>query len=197
VSDDVASAPELVWEYEGGRLRRAQPGGQAKKTDGNRTARKEGSGDQRDSVLARGRTTLILGSPTTNERSPSMQQQPRVRVGRVYDQRTAEDGARVLVDRLWPRGLTKNQADLDEWCKQIAPSAGLRSWYAHDPHRFAEFGRRYRTELDDPGRAGALQHLRQLAQRQPLTLLTAARRADISEAAVLAEQLLDAEPGAS
>ena len=196
MSDDVASAPELVWEYEGGRLRRAQPGGQAKKTDGNRTARKEGSGDQRDSVLARGRTTLILGSPTTNERSPSMQQQPRVRVGRVYDQRTAEDGIRVLVDRLWPRGLTKSQADLDEWCKQIAPSAALRSWYAHDPHRFAEFGRRYRTELDDPGRAAALQHLRQLAQRQPLTLLTAARRADISEAAVLAEQLLDAEPGA-
>jgi len=126
-----------------------------------------------------------------------MQQQPRIRVGRVYDHRTAEDGTRVLVDRLWPRGLTKDQADLDEWCKQIAPSAALRSWYAHDPHRFAEFGRRYRTELDDPGRAAALQHLRQLAQHQPLTLLTAARRADISEAAVLAEQLLDAEPGAS
>jgi uncharacterized protein YeaO (DUF488 family) len=196
MSDDVASAPELVWEYEGGRLRRARPGGQGNKTDGNRTARKDGSGDQRDPVLARGRTTLILRIPTTNERSPSMQQQPRIRVGRVYDQRTAEDGTRVLVDRLWPRGLTKSQADLDEWCKQIAPSAALRSWYAHDPHRFAEFGRRYRTELDDPGRAGALQHLRQLAQRQPLTLLTAARRADISEAAVLAEQLLDAEPGA-
>jgi uncharacterized protein YeaO (DUF488 family) len=196
MSDDVASAPELVWENEGGRLRRARPGGQAKKTDGNRTARKDGSGDQRDPVLARGRTTLILRIPTTNERSPSMQQQPRIRVGRVYDQRTAEDGTRVLVDRLWPRGLTKTQADLDEWCKQIAPSAALRSWYAHDPHRFAEFGRRYRTELDDPGRAAALQHLRQLAQRQPLTLLTAARRADISEAAVLAEQLLDAEPGA-
>jgi len=196
MSDDVASAPELVWEYEGGRLRRARPGGQAKKTDGNRTAPKDGSGDQRDPVLARGRTTLILRIPTTNERSPSMQQQPRIRVGRIYDQRTAEDGTRVLVDRLWPRGLTKTQADLDEWCKQIAPSAALRSWYAHDPHRFAEFGRRYRTELDDPGRAAALQHLRQLAQHQPLTLLTAARRADISEAAVLAEQLLDAETSA-
>ena len=125
-----------------------------------------------------------------------MQRQPRIRVGRVYDHRTAEDGARVLVDRLWPRGLTTNQADLDDWCKQIAPSADLRSWYAHDPDRFAEFGRRYRTELDDPGRAAALQQLRQLAQRQPLTLLTAARRADISEAAVLAEQLLDVETGA-
>ncbi len=163
MSDDLASAPELVWEYEGGRLRRGRPDGQAK-------------------------TTPILRIPTTN-----MQQQPRIRVGRVYDHRTAEDGTRVLVDRLWPRGLTKDQADLDEWCKQIAPSAALRSWYAHDPHRFAEFGRRYRTELDDPGRAAALQHLRQLAHYQPLTLLTAARRADISEAAVLAEQLLDAE----
>jgi uncharacterized protein YeaO (DUF488 family) len=190
MSDDVASAPELVWEYEGGRLRRARPGGQAKRTDENRTARKEGSGDQRDRVLPAGRIP-------TNEGSPSMQRQRRIRVGRVYDQRTAEDGARVLVDRLWPRGLTKNQADLDEWCKQIAPSAGLRSWYAHDPHRFAEFGRRYRTELDDPVRAAALQHLRELAERQPLTLLTASRRADISEAAVLAEQLLDAETGAS
>jgi uncharacterized protein YeaO (DUF488 family) len=125
-----------------------------------------------------------------------MQQHPRIRVGRVYDQRTAEDGTRVLVDHLWPRGLTKKRADLDEWCKQIAPSTGLRSWYAHDPHRFAEFGRRYRAELDDPGRATALRHLRRLAQRQPLTLLTAARRADISEAAILAEQLLDAETGA-
>ena len=76
MSDDVASAPELVWEYEGGRLRRARPGGQAKKTDGNRTAPKDGSGDQRDPVLARGRTTLILRIPTTSKGSPSMQQQP-------------------------------------------------------------------------------------------------------------------------
>ena len=179
MSDDVASAPELVWEYEGGRLRRARPGGQAK-----------------NRVLPSGRTTPILRIPTTNEGSPSMQQQPRIRVGRVYHQRTAEDGTRVLVDRLWPRGLTKDKADLDEWCKQIAPSAALRSWYAHDPLRFAEFGRRYRAELDDPGRVAALQHLRQLAQRQPLTLLTAARRPDISEAAVLAEQLQGAETDA-
>jgi uncharacterized protein YeaO (DUF488 family) len=131
-----------------------------------------------------------------NEETTSMQRQPRVRVGRVYDQRTTKDGTRVLVDRLWPRGLTKNQADLDEWCKQIAPSAALRSWYGHDPDRFAEFGRRYRTELGDPERAAALQHLRELAQQQPLTLLTATRHADISEAAVLAEHLLDSATGA-
>jgi uncharacterized protein YeaO (DUF488 family) len=123
-----------------------------------------------------------------------MHRQPRVRVGRVYDPRTAEDGTRVLVDRLWPRGLTKNRADLDEWCKQIAPSAALRAWYGHDPDRFAEFARRYRSELDDPGRAEHLQHLRELAQRRTLTLLTATRHADISEAAVLAD-LLDPEAG--
>jgi uncharacterized protein YeaO (DUF488 family) len=123
-----------------------------------------------------------------------MHRQTRVRVGRVYDARTAEDGTRVLVDRLWPRGLTKNRADLDEWCKQIAPSAALRTWYGHDPDRFAEFVRRYRSELDDPERAQHLQHLRELAQRRTLTLLTATRHADISEAAVLAD-LLDPEAG--
>ena len=118
-----------------------------------------------------------------------MQPQPRVRVGRVYDERTARDGTRVLVDRLWPRGLTKNRADLDEWCKQIAPSAALRRWYGHDPDRFTEFARRYRLELDDPERAEHLQHLRELARRQTLTLLTATRHVDTSEAAVLADLL--------
>jgi uncharacterized protein YeaO (DUF488 family) len=116
----------------------------------------------------------------------------RVQVGRVYDQREPEDGARVLVDRLWPRGLTKNQADLDEWCKQVAPSAALRSWYGHDPHRFEEFGRRYRAELEEPERAQGLQHLRELAQHRTLTLLTATRHAETSEAVVLAD-LLGAE----
>ena len=121
-----------------------------------------------------------------------MQPQPRVRVGRVYDERTAQDGIRVLVDRLWPRGLTKNRADLDEWCKQIAPSAALRRWYGHDPDRFTEFARRYRLELDDPERAQHLEHLRDVARRHTLTLLTATRNVDTSEAAVLAD-LLDTE----
>jgi uncharacterized protein YeaO (DUF488 family) len=120
-----------------------------------------------------------------------MQQQAGVRLGRVYDERTAEDGTRVLVDRLWPRGLTKEQADLDEWCKQIAPSAELRKWYGHDPDRFSEFARRYRKELHDPERAEALAHLYVLAQQRTLTLLTATRHAETSEAAVLAD-LLDA-----
>lgn len=113
----------------------------------------------------------------------------RVKVGRPYDKRVHGDGLRVLVDRIWPRGLTKENADLDEWCKQIAPSTELRKWYGHDPERFEAFGRRYRSELEDPERAEALTHLRELAERRVLTLLTASKRVDISEAVVLAELL--------
>ncbi|MGI8434924.1 MAG: DUF488 domain-containing protein [Nocardioidaceae bacterium] len=113
----------------------------------------------------------------------------KVKVGRPYDKRVRGDGLRVLVDRIWPRGLTKENADLDEWCKQIAPSTELRKWYGHDPERFEEFRRRYRSELEDTERAEALTRLRELAERRVLTLLTASKRVDISEAAVLAEVL--------
>lgn len=95
----------------------------------------------------------------------------------------------MLVDRLWPRGLSKQRAALDLWCKQVAPSPELRKWYAHDPDRFAEFERRYRAELADVERADALEQLRTLASRGPVTLLTAARRSDISEATVLRDVL--------
>lgn len=113
----------------------------------------------------------------------------KVKVGRVYDEPARGDGARVLVDRIWPRGLSKEKAHLDEWCKDVAPSTTLRKWYQHDPDRFEEFGRRYRAELDEPGRAEALAHLRTIAKRRTLTLLTASKRVDISEAVVLAELL--------
>ncbi|WP_433518985.1 DUF488 domain-containing protein [Nonomuraea sp. CA-143628] len=95
----------------------------------------------------------------------------------------------MLVDRIWPRGLTKIKAGLDEWCKQVAPSTELRTWYHHDPELFAEFGRRYRGELAEPERAAAVTHLRELANSGVLTLLTATRQPEISEAAVLAELL--------
>jgi uncharacterized protein YeaO (DUF488 family) len=109
-----------------------------------------------------------------------------VRVRRVYDEPEPGDGTRVLVDRIWPRGLTKAQAALDEWCKNVAPSDELRKWYRHDPDRFEEFGRRYQLELQDPPRAEALAQLRRLARDRQLTLLTATRQPEISEAAVLA-----------
>lgn len=112
-----------------------------------------------------------------------------VRVRRAYDAPEQADGARVLVDRLWPRGLSKARAALDEWCKNVAPSGELRQWYNHDPDRFAEFSHRYQQELQDPERAEALEHLRGLAKERQLTLLTATRHPEISEAAVLATLL--------
>ena len=112
-----------------------------------------------------------------------------VQVRRVYDTPAAEDGTRVLVDRIWPRGLAKAKADLDEWCKQVAPSTELRKWYSHDPARFEEFTRRYQAELRQPERSGALAHLRDLAKDRTLTLLTATKQPEISEAEVLAQML--------
>src|SRR4051812_43786715 len=114
---------------------------------------------------------------------------PQVQVRRAYDPPRPDDGRRVLVDRLWPRGLSRARAHLQGWCKQVAPSTELRTWYGHEPDRFAEFAWRYRAELEEPERAAALIRLRQLAANGPLTLLTASKRSDISEATVLADLL--------
>lgn len=113
----------------------------------------------------------------------------KVQVRRVYDAPARGDGNRVLVDRIWPRGLTKEKANLDEWCKTVAPSTELRKWYHHDPQRYTEFARRYRKELIEPEKADALAHLRTLAKGRNLTLLTASKAVDISEATVLAAML--------
>ncbi|MFC5720704.1 DUF488 domain-containing protein [Streptomyces gamaensis] len=110
-----------------------------------------------------------------------------VTVRRIYDSPTPEDGRRVLVDRVWPRGLRKEDAHLDEWLRDVAPSTELRQWYGHDPSRRAEFRARYLTELRAPDRARALDHLRELAASGPLTLLTATRDVEYSQAAVLVE----------
>lgn len=125
-----------------------------------------------------------------DKKEVTMPNTPEVRVRRAYDPPESDDGCRVLVDRLWPRGLSKARAHFDEWCKQIGPSTELRKWYGHDPAKFAEFAQRYRAELDDdPEHAEALAQLRERAQQGPLTLITAAKRSDISEATVLAELL--------
>lgn len=118
-----------------------------------------------------------------------MPEQHRVQVRRIYDAPMPDDGARVLVDRLWPRGVSKARAHLDDWCKQIAPSTELRNWYHHAPDLFDEFSRRYTAELNDPEPAAALAHLKELATQQTLTLLTATKNPEISEAAVLAKIL--------
>lgn len=112
-----------------------------------------------------------------------------IRVRRVYEPPSAQDGARVLVDRIWPRGMRKDAARLDEWAKDVAPSTELRTWYGHDPAKFAEFHRRYLAELQAPAASAALARLRALAADGPVTLLTATRELDLSQAAVLAQVL--------
>lgn len=112
-----------------------------------------------------------------------------VQVGRIYDAPTAHDGVRVLVDRLWPRGVSRSRAALDEWCVAVAPSVELRRWYAHLPDRHREFCERYRDELNDERHAPVVRHLRDIAGRTRLTLLTATARLELSHAVVLADEL--------
>jgi uncharacterized protein YeaO (DUF488 family) len=112
-----------------------------------------------------------------------------VRVRRIYDHAAADDGIRVLVDRVWPRGIRKDAAGVDEWVKDVAPSTELRKWYGHVPEKFAQFEARYRDELATQAGQTALDHLRTLAKRDALTLVTATKDVDHSQAAVLARLL--------
>jgi uncharacterized protein YeaO (DUF488 family) len=112
---------------------------------------------------------------------------PTVRVKRIYDAPDAGDGRRVLVDRVWPRGVSKERAALDLWCKDVAPSTELRKWYGHDPDKFDRFRERYVKELEEPSAVEALADLR--ATEGVLTLLTASQAVGISQAAVLADVL--------
>ncbi|MEU3270151.1 DUF488 domain-containing protein [Saccharomonospora sp. NPDC006951] len=112
-----------------------------------------------------------------------------VKVRRVYDDAERGDGTRVLVDRIWPRGIRKADLPMEEWLKDIAPSTELRTWYGHDPAKFETFRERYRDELDTPDRRQALARLRTLLADNPLTLLTATKDVDHSHATVLADLL--------
>jgi uncharacterized protein YeaO (DUF488 family) len=111
-----------------------------------------------------------------------------VTVARIYDTATA-GGFRVLVDRVWPRGMSKESARLDLWLKDVAPSTDLRRWYGHDPARFEEFRRRYEAELTEPPAAGALRRLADLASARHVVLVTATKDVSHSQAAVLATLL--------
>lgn len=110
----------------------------------------------------------------------------RIQVARVYDEVGPDEGQRVLVDRFWPRGVRKDDPRVGIWCKDVAPSRDLREWYRHDADRFDEFAARYTSELRD---SGALEELRKLTRRGSVTLVTATRDVDISQAAVLAKLL--------
>jgi len=110
-----------------------------------------------------------------------------VRLKRAYEPAAATDGSRVLIDRIWPRGVSREEAHLDEWARELAPSGELRRWFSHDPDRFAEFRRRYRAELT--AQEAKLRELRQRARQGTLTLVYAARDTEHNDAVVLAELL--------
>ncbi len=111
-----------------------------------------------------------------------------VQLKRIYDEKSLSDGRRILVDRLWPRGMSKASAGVDRWMKEIAPSAELRNWFGHKPERWEEFQKRYRAELrQNP----ALEELRAMAQQGMVTLLYAAKDQPHNHALVLQDMLRD------
>ena len=110
-----------------------------------------------------------------------------IRLKRAYEPASPSDGYRVLIDRLWPRGLSKKQAKLDEWEKQLPPSTELRTWFGHEPSRFPEFRRRYIAELR--GKRQRLTELRRRAKQGTLTLVYSAHDTEHNDAVVLAEVL--------
>src|SRR2546423_883558 len=113
----------------------------------------------------------------------------KIMIKRAYEPPARGDGVRILVDRLWPRGLRKDDAHFDQWRKDLSPSTALRQFYSHQPERFAEFTKRYRTELRRKEAVAAISEIVALTRRRPVTLITASRDLDHSEAAVLATHL--------
>jgi uncharacterized protein YeaO (DUF488 family) len=112
-----------------------------------------------------------------------------VRLKRAYEPPAADDGTRILIDRLWPRGVKKTDAAIDEWMKEIAPSSALRKWFGHDPDRWQEFRRRYQSEIRQ--HPEQFERLRTLAQHGPITLVFSARDQAHNDAVVLKDLLLD------
>jgi uncharacterized protein YeaO (DUF488 family) len=113
-----------------------------------------------------------------------------IAIKRAYDEPAQEDGTRILVDRLWPRGLSKEQAHIDLWLKEIAPSNDLRKWFGHDPEKFAEFRSRYKAELASGEAIDALGRLHEMARQGQVTLVYAAHDTEHNNAVVLRDLLL-------
>ena len=110
-----------------------------------------------------------------------------IRLKRVYDKPTKADGRRVLVDRIWPRGLKKNEARIDQWLKEIAPSTALRKWFAHDPGKWREFKKRYSAELND--QREQVEQLARAAEKRTVTLLFGAKDTEHNNAVALKEYI--------
>ena len=129
---------------------------------------------------------------TATKKAPVTKRKPRggalIRIKRAYDPPDADDGLRILIDRLWSRGMPKAKLKLDSWAKHLAPSNELRKWYRHDPEKFAEFRKRYAAELKQQGEG--LAELRAAVKGRTVTLLTASRERELSHATVLRDLLL-------
>jgi uncharacterized protein YeaO (DUF488 family) len=115
-----------------------------------------------------------------------------LRLKRAYDKPSRDDGTRILVDRLWPRGLTREEVAVDEWLKDLGPSTPLRKWFGHDPARWSEFRQRYAQELH--ANAGQVERLRAMARKGPVTLVYSARDEAHNDAVVLRDVILGVEP---
>ncbi|PPD46547.1 MAG: hypothetical protein CTY15_00520 [Methylocystis sp.] len=120
---------------------------------------------------------------------------PIIDIKRVYDPPAADDGTRVLVDRLWPRGLTKDRAAIDFWAKDLSPSHELRRWFAHKPEHWEEFLKRFREELGRPRAREEIEAVQKLARKGPVTLVFAAREEEMNNAAALRDYLAEAFVG--
>jgi uncharacterized protein YeaO (DUF488 family) len=123
------------------------------------------------------------GARTSRSKRRPKRRSSSIAVKRAYDNPTPQDGVRILIDRLWPRGISKIKLKLDAWPRELAPSTPLRKWYGHDPARFAEFRRRYKAELAE--RPKQLSALRAMVKGRAATLITATRELDLSHAEVM------------
>lgn len=112
-----------------------------------------------------------------------------IRIKRIYDEAAKDDGYRLLVDRVWPRGMTKEHAHVDEWNKEIGPSTALRKWFGHEPDKFPEFSKRYTKELQRMGTA--MDNIRALARKRRVTLVYSAKDEEHNQAVVLKEVIRD------
>jgi uncharacterized protein YeaO (DUF488 family) len=119
--------------------------------------------------------------------SRSKRRASSIAIKRAYDEPSPQDGVRILIDRLWPRGLSKAKLKIDAWPRELTPSTDLRKWYGHEPSRFAEFRRRYGAELTE--HKDQLDALRAMANGRAVTLITATREVDLSHAVVIREML--------
>ena len=129
----------------------------------------------------------MTAAPKPRQRKAVRRKAAATSIKRVYEPVSAKDGLRILVDRLWPRGLSKASLDYDAWVRDLAPSNALRKWYGHEPARFAEFRRRYRAEL--AAHRDELAALRAKLKGRRSTLLTSTREVDLSHATVLRQLL--------